>query len=104
MNAKIQEGHHSSIIDSRATLALFLRLKGVYALDIDGPMFLGSTSTFESAGRRRKKKNPDSFSKVVNRLAFKSLEDVENQDPNQFEYNKEVLVQEPSFNPIELEV
>jgi hypothetical protein len=65
-------------------LALFLRLKGVYALDVDGPLFVGATSAFESGNRRRKKKHPDTFSKVVNRLAFKSLENVENQDPNQF--------------------
>lgn len=27
LNAQIQKGHHSAIIDARATLALFLKLK-----------------------------------------------------------------------------
>ena len=80
LNAKIQEGHHSSIIDARACLALFLRLKGVMGLELDGPMFLGATGEFGSCQRRsRRKGGSTTFSKVVNRLAFKSLENVENQ-------------------------
>jgi len=42
LNASIQEGHHSSIIDSRATLALFLKLKSIYGIEQDGPSFLSS--------------------------------------------------------------
>jgi hypothetical protein len=37
LNASIQEGHHSSIIDARASLALFILLKGPMGLELSGP-------------------------------------------------------------------
>ncbi len=33
LNADIQNGNHSSIVDSRCTLALFLKLKDAFALE-----------------------------------------------------------------------
>ena len=52
LNASIQEGHHSSIIDARASLALFLKLKAVMGLELEGPSFLTDGSTVK---KRRQK-------------------------------------------------
>ena len=46
LNAKIQEGHHSSIIDARACLAVFLLLRGAMGLELNGPQFLGAVGEF----------------------------------------------------------
>ena len=49
-------GHHSSIIDARATLALFLATKDRFSLDLYGPGFLGAddiNSSTNFSGRRR---------------------------------------------------
>ena len=56
LNAEIQMGHHSSIIDARATLALFLATKDRFSLDLYGPGFLGAdeiNSSTNFSGRRR---------------------------------------------------
>ncbi len=46
LNAEIQNGNHSSIIDSRCTLALFLKLKDVFALEQYGPIFFNSIDLY----------------------------------------------------------
>ena len=55
LNAKIQDGHHSSIIDARCTLALFLLLHEAMKLNIYGPDFL-DRSDLISQGRKRRNK------------------------------------------------
>ena len=40
LNAKIQDSSHSSVIDARTSLAIFLKLRGSHALDVNGPTFL----------------------------------------------------------------
>jgi len=57
LNAEIQEGHHSSIIDARASLALFLKMRTVYGLEIDGPTFLTSNISDYRAKQRKGRKN-----------------------------------------------
>lgn len=54
LNAQIQEGHHSSIIDARSSLALFLKMKSSLGLELDGPLFLGSSEVLPFKNRRRK--------------------------------------------------
>lgn len=72
LNATIQEGHHSSIIDSRASLALFLKLGGLYGLEAEGPLFASETDQF-TAGRRRRRKNYTQ-NQLFHKQAFKSLD------------------------------
>lgn len=55
LNAKIQDGHHSSIIDARCTLALFLLLREVNNLYPHGPDFIDQTDLI-SQGRKRRNK------------------------------------------------
>jgi hypothetical protein len=75
LNATIQEGHHSSIIDSRASLALFLKFKDVYGLELDGPCFCvsGESYSLSTAARRRRNKKVTA-SNMIGRQAFKFLD------------------------------
>lgn len=59
LNAEIQTGHHSSIIDARASLALFLQTREQFSLDLYGPGFLGAEDNSSGAnfGGRRRRKN-----------------------------------------------
>jgi hypothetical protein len=64
LNALIQQGHHSSIIDARSSLALFLMLKEELGLETRGPIEYISNSLHtglssykrQRAGKRAQKK------------------------------------------------
>ena len=84
LNAQIQEGHHSSIIDSRASLALFLKLKDVYAIELDGPSFVSLSDAVSGAAKRRRKKNHPTAANTFGRQAFKHLDAVPGQEPKPF--------------------
>lgn len=59
LNAEIQTGHHSSIIDARASLALFLQTREQFSLDLYGPGFHGAEDIHSSTsyGARRRQRN-----------------------------------------------
>lgn len=73
LNAKIQEGHHSSIIDSRACLALFHKVKKELHLEEEGPHYLLKNDLYGMGMRKRRRKKATE-SQAVNRLAFKCLD------------------------------
>lgn len=54
LNALIQEGHHSSIIDSRCTLALFLKFRE--QLEERGLQFLNAEEIMSTGIAKRRKK------------------------------------------------
>ena len=77
LNALIQEGHHSSIIDARACLALFLKLKSVMAIEIDGPSFL-----LQGVGPTKRRSHRLTESKLFHRQAFKCLDGQDRAEPS----------------------
>lgn len=57
LNAEIQIGHHSSIIDARCSLALFILLRDSQCLEMYGPHFLNSEEVMTSLMSRRRRRN-----------------------------------------------
>ena len=75
LNASIQEYHHSSIIDSRSSLALFLKLQP--QIEKDAPNYFSKTDGFcFTAARRRNNRMTES--KIFHRQAFKWLDQNKN--------------------------
>ena len=61
LNAEIQSGHHSSIIDARCTLALFLKLRESQNLDPFGPQYFGNEEMCLSSGGAKRRKNKHKY-------------------------------------------
>ena len=114
LNAEIQEGHHSSIIDARASLALFLKMRTIYGLEIDGPTFLTHNGGGVYKQRKGRKNRGYTTSQMIHRQAFKCLDnnggETENQNPCSYERGpKPFSVAEPedndeTLNPVEKEL
>lgn len=120
MNAKIQEGYHSSIIDSRATLGLFLKLKSSYGLEVDGigiqwmpnyDVSLGgsddSTACYVKNRRRNRRGGPPTLAQMVGRQTFKTLDCInESNEPfkpvNDFKFSPKHDLDLPKLTELEL--
>lgn len=101
LNARIQDGHHSSIIDARCTLALFLLLHETMKLNMYGPDFIDHFDLI-SQGRRRRNKIFTAASTRSLSKALNECPEIQNQTKKDKErlpltkLNHNSLIQKPS--------